>query len=71
MGSQIGGHRLVAFGMRQLLAQALQGAGPASVQQQVRPLGRQLHGQGFPYAAAGAGEQYAFTFKLHWQDPVS
>ena len=36
MGSQIGGHRLVAFGMRQLLAQALQ----------ARLVGLQFRGRG-------------------------
>ncbi|MNE77934.1 hypothetical protein D3C80_1742950 [compost metagenome] len=61
----------MALRVGQLLAQPFQCAGPASVQQQMRPLGRQLQGQGFPYAAAGAGEQYAFAFELHWQDPVS
>jgi hypothetical protein len=41
------------------------------VQQQMGTLGRQFMGQGFTNAATGASQQYAFAFKLHWQDPVS
>jgi hypothetical protein len=48
-----------------------QGAGPTTVQQQMGTLGRQFMGQGFTNAATGASQQYAFAFKLHWQDPVS
>ena len=69
--AEIGRHRLVAIRMRQLPAQALQGAGPTTVQQQMGTLGRQFMGQGFTNAATGASQQYAFAFKLHWQDPVS
>ncbi|MNZ99935.1 hypothetical protein D3C78_1192790 [compost metagenome] len=64
-GAQVGDHDLVTFRMGQLLAEALQCAGPASVQQQVRPLRRQLLGQRFADPAAGAREQHLFSFKLH------
>jgi len=63
--AQIGDHRLVALRVRQLLAKPLQRTGPASVQQQVCPLGRQLLGQRFADPAAGAREQHEFSFKLH------